>query len=134
MNKTALIIFIHFIVSIIVQLGLFIHTVFFYDYSIKSVIIWIIVGITLTYIDYCVCVRILKDENIVIPWIGHFADLIFAIPSIILWGYVFILDMINNDAIKSKRSNHEIVLIIGIILVNACFMMERFSLVKKGGD
>lgn len=131
MSKNALIILIHFIASMIVQLGLFIHTAFSYDYSVKSTIAWTIIGIVLSYIDYYACIRILGDKNILVPWIVHIADLVLAIPNVALWGYSFILDVVNSDIIKPKHSIHDIILISGIILVDVCLVLERISLIKR---
>lgn len=131
MSKNALIMLIHFIANIIVQLGLFIHTAFSHDYSVKSTIAWAIMGIVLTYIDYFACNRILGDKNILVPWIVHIADLVLTIPNIALWGYSFILDVVNSDIIKPKHSIHGIVLITGIILVDVCLVLERISLINR---
>ena len=133
MNKKALIILVHLVVNIVVQLGFFILTVFSQEYSTKCTIIWVIVGISATCADYCICVRILRGKRVAIPWISHFADLIFAMPTVILWVYCIVLDIIHRDIIQPQYSNYEIVLIIGIILVDVCLMMERLGLVKKGG-
>lgn len=131
MSKNALIILIHFIANMIVQLGLFIHTAFSHNYSVKSTIAWAIIGIVLTYIDYYACVRILGDKNILVPWIVHIADLVLAIPNVAIWGYSFFLDVVNSDIIKPIHSIHDIVLISGIILVDACLVLERISLINR---
>jgi len=131
MSKNALIILIHFITNLIVQLGLFIHTAFSYDYSVKNTIAWVIIGIVLTYIDYYACIRILEDKKPLDSWVGHIADLVLAIPNVTLWGYSFILDVVNSDIIKPKHSIHEIALISGIILVDTCLVLERIRLISR---
>lgn len=131
MNKSVIFILIHFMATMVIQLGFFIHSVFFHNYSVKSTLVWIIIGIAITCIDYHACTHILVDKSTFVPRIVHTADLVLIIPNIALWGYSFALDLVNRDIIKPKHSIHDIVLISGIIFVDACFVLERMSLINR---
>ena len=129
--RIVLIILVRLLTDIIIQTGLFIQIVFFYDYSVKSVIVWVIIGVVLIIIDHYACIRILGDKNILVPWIVHIADLVLAVPNIALLVYIFILDVVNRDIINPHYSVYDIVLVSGVILIDVCLMSERIRLIKR---
>ena len=121
-------IIVHWVTTIVVQCGFYMR-LWFHDYSTWNLFIWTLAGVFLACVDYRVCIQLATRGRCVKYDIVHLLDLLLAFPSLVVWGICFFEEL--TDGMLHKFSDYEIVWIVGIVLVDACFVLERIKLIRK---
>lgn len=124
-----IILFIHFSTTLIIQTAFRIRFFFFYDYSIRNLVVWVAIGIALISIDFLLCAYSVKKSTSDISWKTHIIDGVLTVPNLVSFGSNFFLHGI--DIAPVKISLYNVVWIGGLLALDVSLALERIVLIKQ---
>lgn len=132
MLKKALIVLVHFLTNLTIQISILIYAVFFYDYTVNTLIISFFAGIAILCFDFFVCKNMNANYLIIKkPGLLHCADLILAIPPCVFLLYIFFIDLKNGTAEWANYSAYDFVLGAGTLIIETILVLERINLFRQ---